>query len=64
MSGHPAVWVEQAFSSEGVLHWGLMAVAVRNRVGFEFSGWAPDGEHPDAALLQDHGADLVSLEKR
>jgi hypothetical protein len=56
--------VEQAFSSEGVLHWGLMAVAVRNRVGFELFGWAPEGEYPDAALLQVHGGDLVSPEKR
>jgi len=43
---------------------GLIAVAVRNRVGLEFFGWAPAGEYPDAALLQAYGADLVSLERR
>ena len=46
LSGYPAVWVEQTFSSEGVPHRGLMAVAVRNQVGFELFGWAPEGEYP------------------
>jgi hypothetical protein len=42
LSGYPAVWVDQVFSSDGAPYRGFMAVTVRNRVGFVFTGWAPE----------------------
>jgi hypothetical protein len=41
LSGYPALWIEQSFSSSGVPHRGVMVAAVRNRVGFVFTGWVP-----------------------
>lgn len=41
LSGYPAVWTEHAFVADGVPQRGVMAAAVRNRVGFAFAGWMP-----------------------
>jgi hypothetical protein len=47
LSGYPAVWVDLAFSSDGVPQHGFMAATVRNRVGFVFSTWASSDRYAD-----------------
>ncbi|MCC7353344.1 MAG: hypothetical protein IT330_06255 [Anaerolineae bacterium] len=59
LSGYPAVWLEQSFRVKGDPYRGLLAGAVRNRVGYLLLAWAPEKGYP--ALEPEFRAIVESL---